>query len=414
MGQQTYINPAFVRKTNLTPQKVKIDLPLLGCVFALLLIGILFVYSSSWNYVLRENAAATYILERQLVFIVIGLIAAVIAFRVDYHIYLKWILYPMIITLGLLIAVFIVGTQAVGVPTRALFNNSVQPSELAKLVIILYLAVWMNSHHEQLNTFTLGIIPLLAIVGGTAALIFMQPDISATLTVVFLGGALFYLSGSNFRHVFLALAMVIMIGTIVVLISSTGQERISDYLKGLMSLQDASDHVRRSLEAVVRGGIFGVGIGKGSTKYLGLPVPWTDSIFAVIIEEAGLLGGVFVIGLFMVLAWRGIKIAKNAPDFLGRLIAGGITVWILFEALINIGVMVNVFPFAGNALPLISYGGSSMVTTLTGIGILMNVGVHSMPGKKQAEEFGAHAVVDLRRRDRRRSVSRPNSSAGTR
>ncbi len=181
-----------------------------------------------------------------------------------------------------------------------------------------------------------------------------------------------------------------------------------------MSLQDASDHVRRSLEAVVRGGIFGVGIGKGSTKYLGLPVPWTDSIFAVITEEAGLLGGVFVIGLFMVLAWRGFKIAKNAPDFLGRLIAGGITVWILFEALINIGVMVNVFPFAGNALPLISYGGSSMVTTLTGIGILMNVGMHSMPGKKQAEEFGAHAVVDLRRRDRRRSVSRPNSSAGTR
>ncbi len=197
MGQQSYVNPAFVRKTNLSPQKVKIDLPLLGCVFALLLTGILFVYSSSWNYVLRENAAATYILGRQLVFIVIGLIAAVIAFRVDYHIYLKWILYPMIVTLGLLIAVFIVGTQAVGVPTRALFNNSIQPSELAKLVIILYLAVWMNSHHEQLNTFTLGIIPLLAIVGGTAALIFMQPDISATLTVVFLGGALFYLSGSN-------------------------------------------------------------------------------------------------------------------------------------------------------------------------------------------------------------------------
>lgn len=390
------------------------DFPLLISVFALLLIGILFVYSSSWNYVLRESAAASFILQRQLVFIVIGLVLSFIAFRIDYHFYTRWVVLAMLATLGLLITVFIVGAQAPGVPTRALLNNSIQPSELAKLAIILYLAVWLNSHRDQLNVFSLGILPLLFILGLTGGLIFMQPDISAAITVVFLGGVLFFLAGSNFRHVILALAIVLAVGTLFVLISSTGQERMSDYLKGLMSLQDASDHVRRSLEAVVRGGIFGVGIGKGSTKYLGLPVPWTDSIFAVIAEETGLFGGVIVIGLFLVIAWRGIKIALNAPDALGKMIAGGITIWIVIEALINIGVMVNVFPFAGNALPLISYGGSSMVTTLIGIGILMNIAGVTLPDNYKKEENGTHAAVDLRRRDRRRRVSRTHGTASTR
>ncbi|MEN6436652.1 MAG: FtsW/RodA/SpoVE family cell cycle protein [Anaerolineaceae bacterium] len=415
MGQQSFVSTQYSRKAT-GPQslRLKMDLPLLLSVFALLLIGILFVYSSSWNYVLRENSSASYILQRQLVFIGIGLVCALIASRIDYHVYPRWVVIIMLITLASLIMVFIVGSQAPGVPTRALFKSSIQPSELAKLVIIIYLAVWLNNHHDQLNNFTLGILPLLSIIGLTGGLIFMQPDISAAITVVFLGGVLFFLAGSNFRQVVFALAIVLAVGTLFVLVSSTGQERMSDYLKGLMSLQDASDHVRRSLEAVVRGGVFGVGIGKGSTKYLGLPVPWTDSIFAVIAEETGLIGGIIVLGLFMVIAWRGIRISRNAPDLLGKIIAGGITIWITIEALINIGVMVNVFPFAGNALPLVSYGGSSMVTTLTGVGILMNIARFGKPGSKNIEENGFHAAVDLRRRDRRRSVSRPHGTASTR
>ncbi len=415
MGQQTFVSMRSSQKSStMQPIRFKVDLALLLSVFALLLIGILFVYSSSWNYVLRENASASFILQRQLVFIVIGIVLSFIASQINYHHFTRWVLLVMLATVVMLVAVFIVGTQAPGVPTRALFRNSVQPSELAKLVIILYLSVWLNSHRDQLGNFTLGILPLLSIIGLAGGLIFMQPDISAAITVVMLGGILFFLAGSNFRQVVLALAIVLAVGTLFVLVSSTGQERMSDYLKGLMSLQDASDHVRRSLEAVVRGGVFGVGIGEGSTKYLGLPVPWTDSIFAVIAEETGLIGGVTVIGLFLVIAWRGIRISRNAPDLLGKLIAGGITIWIVLEALINIGVMVNVFPFAGNALPLVSYGGSSMVTTLIGIGILMNIARYSTPGNRSVEENDFHAAIDLRRRDRRRRVPRANRSASTR
>jgi cell division protein FtsW len=167
-------------------------------------------------------------------------------------------------------------------------------------------------------------------------------------------------------------------------------------------------------EAITRGGIFGVGIGKSITKFTGLPVPWTDSIYAVIIEETGVIGGALVLSLYMFILWRGMQIARRAPDQLGRLLAGGITLWIVFDALLNMGVMVSIFPFAGNALPLISYGGSSMVTTLAGVGILMNVN-RSSSQKRSANLEGRSygAVIDLRRRDRRRRVSRSVGPQGT-
>ncbi len=146
--------------------------------------------------------------------------------------------------------------------------------------------------------------------------------------------------------------------------------------------------MQRVFEAIIRGGAFGVGIGKSITKFTGLPVPWTDSIFAVIVEETGMIGGVRRPGLYMFILWRGLKIARRAPDQFGRLLAGGVTLWIVFEALINMGVMVNLFPFAGNALPLISYGGSSLVATMTGIGIFMNIAPFSSQKSRQIVKGG--------------------------
>ncbi len=415
MGQQSVTNTgAPAKRTNRLKQiSSRTDPVLIISVFALLIIGILFVYSSSWNYVIREGAAASFILKRQLVFIAIGLIAASVACVINYHLFEKWVVLIMLVTLVLLIAVFLVGTQSVGIPSRGLFNNSVQPSELAKLSIILYLSVWLNSHKSDLDNFTLGILPLISIVGITGGLIFKQPDVSAAITVIALGGMLFFLSGSNIKHVLLALALVILVGTVFVLISPTGQNRLNSFLQGLATLQNASDHVLRALDAIARGGLFGAGIGQSSTKYLGLPVPWTDSIFAVIVEETGLIGGLIVLGLYIIIAWRGIKIANNAPDYLGKLLAGGITIWIVLEALINIGVMVKVVPVAGNALPLVSYGGSSMVVTLTGIGILLNVAQNSGKTTSIPEKKGYHAAVDLRRRNGRRSISSPDRFANS-
>jgi cell division protein FtsW len=181
--------------------------------------------------------------------------------------------------------------------------------------------------------------------------------------------------------------------------------RIDAYLAGLGDPTQAPTHLARSLEAIVKGGWLGVGVGRADTKLIGLPVPPTDSIFAVISEETGILGASALVLLYVLLLWRGFKIARDAPDDLGRLMAMGLSVWIIVEAFINMAVMVGLVPFAGNALPFISYGGSSLVASLAAVGILMNIS-RTTTKLKTEEERAFNAVVDLRRRDWRRSVPR--------
>jgi cell division protein FtsW len=225
-----------------------------------------------------------------------------------------------------------------------------------------------------------------------------------------LGGLLFFMAGGQWRQIILVCVIAIFLGWVVVKVNATGNARLTSYLEGLRDPIQASYHVRRSLEAVVKGGLFGVGIGRADTKFTGLPVPPTDSIFAVIAEETGLVGAAFLVGLYILLLWRGLSIARRAPDQLGSLLASGVTLWITLEALINMAVIVGLAPFAGNALPFISAGGSNLVASLAGIGILMNVARSSV--EREAEEGRIFsAVVDLRRRDRRRRVSRPRRPA---
>jgi cell division protein FtsW len=245
---------------------------------------------------------------------------------------------------------------------------------------------------------------MLILIGLNAGLVLLQPDISAAATIIVLGGILFYLAGGDMKKIVFVIIGVAFFGAIVVLVSTTGRTRMMDYLNGLQNPVQASYHVQRSLEAVVKGGLFGVGIGRATTKFTGLPVAPTDSIFAVIIEETGLLGALLVVGLFILILWRGLYIANRAPDPLGRLLAAGLTIWIFMEAVINMGVLVNLLPFAGNALPLISAGGSSLTTTLMSFGIILNVARTNtgvIPERRPAS-----AVVNLRGWDRRGSVSR--------
>ena len=180
---------------------------------------------------------------------------------------------------------------------------------------------------------------------------------------------------------------------------------MSDYRHTLINPAEASDHVQLSLGAFIKGGWFGVGIGKGQIKLNGLPFPHTDSIFSVIGEETGVIGATFVVCMFLLLMWRSMVISQKAPDRLGRLLAVGLGGWITLEALINTGVTVGLLPFAGNTLPFISYGGSSLWATLAAIGILLNISRLSAQ-KQEEREKNLDAVVDLRRWDRRRGLPR--------
>ncbi|GAP20290.1 FtsW/RodA/SpoVE family cell cycle protein [Leptolinea tardivitalis] len=409
MLQDSSQKPSLISQTQDLAEKTQrwlrmgIDIPLVMAIITLVLFGLLMVYSASWKFSIQLGQPAAYMFIRQIVWVILGTFLAVLLSRIDYHRYGKLMLPALIITYGMLITVLILRDTRLGADRTILFG-SVQPSELAKVVTILYLSFWLNNHKPVLNNFSLGVFPMLILIGLNAGLVLLQPDISAAATIIVLGGILFYLAGGDMKKIVFVIIGVAFFGAIVVLVSTTGRTRMMDYLNGLQNPVQASYHVQRSLEAVVKGGLFGVGIGRATTKFTGLPVAPTDSIFAVIIEETGLLGALLVVGLFILILWRGLYIANRAPDPLGRLLAAGLTIWIFMEAVINMGVMVNLLPFAGNALPLISAGGSSLTTTLMSFGIILNVARTNtgvIPERRPAS-----AVVNLRGWDRRGSVSR--------
>jgi cell division protein FtsW len=389
-----------------------LDVPLMLFVIAILVFGLLMVYSSSWKTAQGDGDPDTYYVFRQMGFVVLGCLAALAASLFDYHRYQRLVMPMVVVALALLAIVLVMGSTRLNA-TRSLINGSIQPTEIAALVVIIYLSFWLYSKREVLNIISFGLAPMTVMLGTFGALIFMQPDLSAAVTIFMIGGVMFYLAGAEYRQVILVVVAALVIGALVVTFTDTGKDRWSKYLAGLNNPFNASDHMKFVLQAIFRGELFGVGIGKGVTKFTGLPVPWTDSIYAVIIEETGLVGGLAVLGLYVLILWRGLWIANRAPDQLGKLLAAGITLWITFDAMLNMGVIANVFPFAGNALPMVSYGGSSMVSTLLGIGILMNIARSNSKTRSAAVEGRSYgAVINLRRGDRRRRVSRPLGPSG--
>jgi cell division protein FtsW len=381
------------------------DLLLLVVSIALVIFGLLMLYSASSDWSLRVYDSAPYMFDKQLLWLAIGTVVAFILARTDYHRWKKFALPVMVVTIGLLVAVLINNQSRFGA-VRAFFGGSVQPSELAKVVTVIYLSVWLYSKRDYMHDMQLGLIPLATILGLIGGLIYIQPDLSATATIFILGALLFFLAGGELRQIVLFLIVALVAGWIVVQFSSTGRARLSSYVSGLRDPLQSDYQVRRSLEAMVNGGWFGVGLGNSATKLTGLPVPPTDSIFAVVVEELGLVGGAGLIALYALLLWRGIRISAKAPDSMGATMAGGLVCWIAIEAAINMAVMVGLLPFAGNALPFVSYGGSNLISTLAAVGILYNISRQSgeiVPETGERRTYGAS--VDLRRRDRRRRVS---------
>ena len=287
-----------------------------------------------------------------------------------------------------------------------------QPSEFAKVAVILYLSTYLSSRRENLSSFAKGTFPALIVIGLPTLLVFLQPDISAALTIAVIGGVMLYISGGNMRHLFIIVFILLIFAVGGYFFFDKVGTRFEEYFAGLVNPTGASYHIRRAYNAIINGGIFGVGIGKGTAKLTGLPFAWTDSIFAVILEETGLVGGAFVIGLYTCILWRGYEIFKKAPDYTGKILAGGITLWVFMEAALNICVMLNIMPFAGNALPLISLGGSSMICTMGCLGILLNISRVSAIENAKKGRNEPDAIINMRGGDWGWRVSRPGSSSG--
>jgi cell division protein FtsW len=390
--------------------RLAIDVPLLLVVSTLIITGLLMVFSASWEYSFVVDGSPTRIFIRQLTFLGAGSLVAIFLAWFDYHHWKKLAVPMMVVAMVALLAVLFIGDERHNA-VRSLFGGSVQPSEAAKLVIVIYLSVWLYAKRDQLSEVGFGLLPLSGILGIFGGLIFLQPDLSAVITIILLGGVLFFLAGADMRQITILVVLTVVIGSFIVFFSATGNDRWGSFLPGLKDPTQASYHVRRSFEAFVKGGWFGVGIGRADTKLTGLPVPHTDSIFAVVGEETGVVGSVFLVALFGLLLWRGLTIARRAPDGMGALLASGLTVWLALEAFVNMGVMVGLLPFAGNALPFISAGGSNLMVSLAAVGILFNISRLSEKSK-EVQEKSFSAVVNLRGRDWRRRVSSPRRTSG--
>ena len=414
MGQPVGLNhvsagtPERVAQRRIT--HVGFDIGLILIVAFLLVLGILMVYSASYDFSLRWMGNPLYMFNRQLLWIGLGLACAVFLAFFDYH-HLKYLsVLGLVVTVGLLVVVLVIH-EDVNNATRTLSGGSYQPSELAKLITVLYLSAWITSRQDVLTNRLLTWIPLALVVSVLATLIVFQPDVSATLTVVFLGGLLFFLGGGRVLEMFIVVFFIVFGSIMIVVFNPTGSSRVESFRGSIFDPLKASDHVQWALEAFVNGKWFGTGIGHSQTKLAGLPYPSTDSIFAVFGEEFGTVGAIVLVLAFAFLLYRGLVIAHRAPDAFGALLASGLAIWITIEAMINMGVMVSVIPFAGNNLPFISSGGSNMLVTMVAVGILLNI---SRQAARAREEEGRsfETLVDLRRRDGRRGVSRSRRASG--
>ena len=382
----------------MTASPAYLDWPLLLVTGALLIFGMMMVYSTTFDlsYYWHDNRSTMFV--KHLWHMVVGLAALAFCARLDYQkLRISAVAVGMLLgTLIVLVLVLFFGID------RGLRAGSYQPSELAKLVIVVYSAVWLASKKETLRDFWRGMAPFAMVVGLVAGLIVLQPDISAAATILVIGALMFFLAGADLLQLGGASVIAALVGTVVIQFYATGQQRITEYVAGLRDITEGSWHVLQATVAFVDGGIFGVGLGAGNGKFAYLRVPHTDSVFAVVGEELGLVGSLLMVGLFVVLCWRGVRIAARSQDTFGQLLAGGLTGWIALEVLVNVGVILGVLPFAGNALPLISYGGSSLVVTLAAIGIMISISridPNSRPDREQ------RANIDLRRWNRRARLS---------
>jgi cell division protein FtsW len=412
VSQVAFTRPAKEEKPAIRfrPLHLRFDLPILLTVAILVIFGLLMLYSASYDYSLIWAGDPYAMISRQILWLGLGIIGMVFFALFDYH-YFRILAFPALIFTTGLLALVLALNEVTNNAVRSLWEGSVRPSELAKIIIIIYVAVWLYARQERLTKLSIGLVPLSIVLGGVGGLILRQPDLSAVVTIFILGGVIFFLAGGDLRQLGMLMVGALGVGFLIVRVSATANQRISDYILGWQDPQLVSDHVRGALESFINGGWIGTGPGKGVAKILHLPVAPTDSIFAVVGEEFGVVGAAFVLGLFVFLMWRGLIISRKAPDQLGALLIAGLCIWLAFEAFVNMAVVLNVLPFAGNALPFFSSGGSSLVTSLAAIGIILNVARQSVDKESERENS---ATVDMRRGNRRRSVSRPDNLAGIR
>lgn len=351
--------------TKKTPNGLFIALVLVLAVF-----GLVMVYDSSVSLAIRDFSDPFYFVKEQAKWLIAGIIIFFAASRIPY----KWwyrIAVPLLMaTIALLLAVFIPGLGVKALGARRWINlgfTVLQPAEFAKLALIMYLSAWFSNHEKK----RFG--PFLLLLGMVVGLVVLEPDLGTAMVIVATAILLYFFSGAPLRHFSLILPVLVVGVVLLSLLSPYRFARLTSFMNPDKDPLGSSYQVRQATLAIGSGGIFGVGLGKSRQKYQYLPEANTDSIFAIIGEETGFIGGIVIISVYLFMTYVGYRIAVKAPDAFGRLLALGVASWVGVQAGINIAANVALIPLTGIPLPLVSYGGSSLIVTMCGLGIVANI-----------------------------------------
>ncbi len=343
----------------------------------LVAIGMMMIFSASNAMAFTEHQDAAYYLKRQLIWLVVGAIAAYGAFRIDYLALRKFAPY--------FIGASILGLVAVLVPHRGIDVNgarrwlgagplSIQPSEFAKLSLVIYLAAVLAARGERVTSLVRGLFAPGLVVAVTCMLVVKEPDMGTASLLAFTAITMFFLSGARISHLVMMVGSTLPVVTGIILLNPYQRARIFAFIDPWKDPQNYGFHIIQSLYALGSGGMWGMGLGASRAKFFYLPEQYTDFIFSVLGEELGLFGTLVVVMLFLVLAYRATKIALAAPDRFGFLLASGCAAFIVIQAFVNIGVVTSSWPVTGVPLPFISFGGSSLVVNLVAVALIANVG----------------------------------------
>jgi cell division protein FtsW len=357
------------------------DYWILAVVGILCLIGVLMVFSSSGV----DPHDPNYLIGRHVQWLVLGAVALVATMSLPYTRWRKYSVAGVILALVLL-ALVLLGPSFISEEIKGAkrwlspgsLPISLQPSEFAKLAFIVYLADWCSTKGEKVRNFSYGLAPFGLMLGVLCLLVMLEPDMGTTLVIFAVGVVVYFASGAAWLHMGMGLGLAALIFSALAVTAPYRLARILAFTDPLHhDPQGAGYHAVQALLAFGSGGLMGMGLGASRQKFGWLPEQSTDAIGAIWGQETGFIGSAFLILLFLVIAWRGYRVARLAPDGFSQLLATGITTWVVFQAMLNIGAVSGSIPFTGVPLPFVSYGGSSLVITLAAVGLLLNISKHA-------------------------------------
>lgn len=360
-------------------RKLAFDRTLFGVGVALPLFGLVMIYSASAVIAMERFGSAHHFLLRQGVALLVGFGAMAVAMHTDYRSLLQRpaVYLAIAVSTALLIVVLMQDSDGQAQRWIRMGPIQMQPSEIAKLALVLYLASQLARKEGKINDVVGTVTPCAIVVGQLALLVYMEPDLGTTCLYVVVAFLMLFLGGLRWRYLMTAMGVGIISLGVMILQAQYRIDRILAFLHPDSDPLGTGFQIRQSLLAIASGGINGTSLGESKAKLFFLPEPHTDFIFSVIAEELGFIGAVGVIIVFGVLFWRGVLAAAGAPDRGGYYLAMGITMWLALQAGLNIGVALGMLPTKGVPLPFLSYGGSSLVVNLCALGVLLNISQHS-------------------------------------